>query len=243
LDNAKEWADFSDSEDEETVNYNKQALLAGAVNYTGFGENYPFREKGFVGLCQLKDEQDDFGEEFASYAASLRRTQRRLNRWEESNDPDLGVVRPIKRPKLTNGDINGDGEGHGDDDDAEGSPSKHDIDPAETEDEAEIMERNAHRRAYVPANKPVILRTGKTNGIQRQDTADTNDGDTPMDDVDDLDDDDKALLGLGDGEGEGDDVEDDADANDDGERDAEDQEDLDDLDKTLLGMDGDSESE
>lgn len=243
LDKAKEWADFSDSEDEETVNYNKQALLAGAVNYTGFGENYPFREKGFVGLCQLKDEEDDFGEEFASYAASLRRAQRRLSRWEESNDPDLGVVRPIKRPKLTNGDANGDGEGHGDDDDAEGSPSKHDIDPAETEDEAEIMERNAHRHAYVPANKPAILRTGKTNGIQRQDTADTNDADTPMDDVDDLDDDDKALLGLGDGEGEGDDVEDDADGNEDGERDAEDQEDLDDLDKTLLGMDGDSESE
>ncbi|KAK3403116.1 hypothetical protein B0T20DRAFT_17350 [Sordaria brevicollis] len=239
LDKAKEWADFSDSEDEETVNYNKQALLAGAVNYTGYGENYPFREKGFVGLCQLKDEKDDFGEEFASYAASLRRAQRRLKRWEESNDPDLGVVRPIKRPKLSNGDANGDGEGHGDDDDVEGSPSKHDIDPAETEDEGEIMERNAHRRAFVPVNKPVILRTGKTNGIQRQDTADTNDADTPMDDVDDLDDDDKALLGLGDG----DDVEDDADANDDGERDAEDQEDLDDLDKTLLGMDGDSESE
>ncbi|KAK3955357.1 hypothetical protein QBC32DRAFT_43341 [Pseudoneurospora amorphoporcata] len=243
LDKAKEWADFSDSEDEETVNYNKQALLAGAVNYTGYGENYPFREKGYVGLCQLKDEEDDFGEEFASYSAALRRAQRRLSRWEESNDPDLGVIRPIKRPKLINGDANGDGEGHGDEDDGEGSPSKHDIDPAETEDEADIMERNARRRAYVPANKPVILRTGKINGIQRQDTADTNDADTPMDDVDDLDDDDKALLGLGDGEGEGDDVEDDADGNDDGERDAEDQEDLDDLDKTLLGMDGDSESE
>ncbi|RYO79866.1 hypothetical protein DL766_000938 [Monosporascus sp. MC13-8B] len=54
-----------------------------------------FRDKGFGGLCQLSLEDDDFGEEFSSYAASLRRANRRLVRW--LNRPEAGVVQPVKR--------------------------------------------------------------------------------------------------------------------------------------------------
>ncbi|RYP41152.1 hypothetical protein DL769_011651 [Monosporascus sp. CRB-8-3] len=54
-----------------------------------------FRDKGFGGLCQLSLENDDFGEEFSSYAASLRRANRRLVRW--LNQPEAGVVLPVKR--------------------------------------------------------------------------------------------------------------------------------------------------
>lgn len=35
-----------------------------------------FRSRGFVGLVQLEDEEDDFGEEMAAYAAAFRRTGR-----------------------------------------------------------------------------------------------------------------------------------------------------------------------
>ncbi|CAJ2507772.1 Uu.00g089580.m01.CDS01 [Anthostomella pinea] len=54
-----------------------------------------FRDRGFGGLCQLTMEEDDFGEEFTSYAASLRRANRRLVRWE--GRPELGVVSSAKK--------------------------------------------------------------------------------------------------------------------------------------------------
>lgn len=58
-----------------------------------------FREKGLGGLCLLKNEEDDFGEEVSAYAAALRRTTRRLARWR-GREKELGVVAPIKRRKL-----------------------------------------------------------------------------------------------------------------------------------------------
>ncbi|KAH8664317.1 hypothetical protein BX600DRAFT_436871 [Xylariales sp. PMI_506] len=66
-----------------------------------------FRGKGFGGLVQLTSEEDDFGEEFASYAASLRRVQRRLKRWGEAGGSE--VVRPVRksRPMSTDGNKNG----------------------------------------------------------------------------------------------------------------------------------------
>jgi Ino eighty subunit 1 len=68
----------------------------------------------------------------------------------------------------------------------------------------------------------------------RQPEAATTNGDTPMDDADELDEVYKELLGLG--EGEPDEAEAEAET-DDGE------EELDDMDKTLLGLGADSDSD
>ncbi|KAI1339004.1 hypothetical protein F5Y15DRAFT_384427 [Xylariaceae sp. FL0016] len=64
-----------------------------------------FRDRGFGGLCPLRLEDDDFGEEFTSYAAALRRANRRLVRWE--GRPELGVIPTVKR---RTGDREGDDE-------------------------------------------------------------------------------------------------------------------------------------
>ncbi|KAI1843936.1 hypothetical protein JX265_013411 [Neoarthrinium moseri] len=71
-----------------------------------------FRSRGVGGLAPLTVEVDDFGEELASYSASLRRANRRLVRWE-AHGGDLGVIRPGRKnrrsapangsPGLTNG--------------------------------------------------------------------------------------------------------------------------------------------
>lgn len=57
-----------------------------------------FRETGIGGLCLMMGETDDFGEEVSSYAAAIRRSTRRLTRWRGHED-QLGVIRPIKKPK------------------------------------------------------------------------------------------------------------------------------------------------
>ncbi|KAH7033323.1 uncharacterized protein B0I36DRAFT_362004 [Microdochium trichocladiopsis] len=54
-----------------------------------------FRDKGFGGLCPLRTEDDDFGEEFSTYAASLRRVNRRFARW--ASQGKQGVVQPAKK--------------------------------------------------------------------------------------------------------------------------------------------------
>ncbi|KAI1813567.1 hypothetical protein GGS20DRAFT_553064 [Poronia punctata] len=58
-----------------------------------------FRDRGLGGLCQLTHEEDNFGEEPTSYAASIRRAHRRLRRWE--GHPELGVVPPRKQRPIT----------------------------------------------------------------------------------------------------------------------------------------------
>ncbi|KYK58713.1 hypothetical protein DCS_05730 [Drechmeria coniospora] len=58
-----------------------------------------FRETGIGGLCLLKAEEDDYGEEVSSYAAALRRATRRMARWRGREDK-LGVVAPVKKRKL-----------------------------------------------------------------------------------------------------------------------------------------------
>jgi len=172
---------FDDSEDEDLANHNKNALLMGNANVEP--KTFPFREKGYGGLCQLKDEDDDFGEEFASFSAALRRAHRRLARWEGHEGDDLGVIAPIKRPKAN-------GAGHDDDDgDGEGSPSKDHNDPAETDDEADTTIRSRPSKSAT-----------KTNGISRG----FMNGSSLIDDADDLDDVDKELLGLGDNDVDGD---------------------------------------
>ncbi|KAI0547308.1 hypothetical protein F4679DRAFT_372119 [Xylaria curta] len=54
-----------------------------------------FRDRGFGGLCQLAQEEDNFGEEPASYAAAVRRADRRLKRWDGRRE--LGIIPPKKR--------------------------------------------------------------------------------------------------------------------------------------------------
>ncbi|KAM7221138.1 hypothetical protein V8F06_003523 [Rhypophila decipiens] len=251
---------FDDSESEDTVRNNKAALAVGNANVDY--KNLPFREKGYGGLCQLKDEPDDFGEQFASYSAALRRTHRRLSRWEGHDGPEpLGVIRPVKRPKLNGhgGSQNGD---HEYDMDGEGSPSKDMnmsmdmsmsgglIDPAETEDEAEVMmqqrlERtNQIRKQRKSGGGPRgSTKLNGGSGLRKADrdrlaaeSSVVNDTDTHMDDAEDLDEEEKVLLGLG---GDVDDAEEE---NGDGEE-GEDEDGLDDVEKTLLGMDGDSDSD
>ena len=210
--------DFDDSEDEDVIAYNRKALANGSLPPEP--ESFPFRERGYKGLVQLKSEPDDFGEEFSAYSAALRRADRRLTRWHGPGAP-LGVVAPIKQPKMNGVGQNGDDEymeGEG-----EPSPSKEPIDPAETEDETEVL--MSRRKIKIP-------RVPKTNGARGRHVVETNGADTPMDEAEDLDDVDRGLLGLDDDDG----------VESGGEQEEGDAE-LDDVDKTLLGMDGDTDSE
>lgn len=196
---------FDDSEGEDNVNALKHHLLVGPSAYPPgvdpmTGKKMPFRERGLGGLVPMVTEIDDFGEELVSYNASLRRAVRRLNRWEQQNGSDVGPVAPVKRPKpkFLNGDK----------------------DPDETEEE---MDRDADATQYSMMDDsmlvPVASRSrGKSNGV-----AASSNGDVTMEDVEDLNDVDKELLGLAsDHENEND--------NGDGE-----DEELDDLELTMLG--------
>ncbi|SPN97594.1 related to Dictyostelium protein kinase [Cephalotrichum gorgonifer] len=58
----------------------------------------PFLSRGPGGLCQLKTEVDDFGEETSSYGGSIRRAVRRLSRWGARGGE--GVVAPVKRKRA-----------------------------------------------------------------------------------------------------------------------------------------------
>ncbi|KAL2170124.1 hypothetical protein VTG60DRAFT_5146 [Thermothelomyces hinnuleus] len=215
---------FEDSEDDEIYTSGKHGS-----SVTNGDSNKHMRERGYGGLAQLKDERDDFGEQVSSYAAALRRAVRRLDRWETHVGPKLGVIPPIKRPKVN-------GARHADDDEMEegegeggNSPSKEMVDPAETEDENEVAARA--RRAQSSTSR------GQANGSHR---ADTN-GDTPMDDADELDEMEKELLGLGEGDADEGEGENEGEAEGEGEGEGEGEEELDDVDKTPLGPDGDSD--
>ncbi|PHH52663.1 Ino eighty subunit 1 [Ceratocystis fimbriata CBS 114723] len=63
------------------------------------GPTAMFKQTGLGGLCPLKEEPDDFGEEFASYSASMRRINRRLERWSSARGRGISVVAPVKRIK------------------------------------------------------------------------------------------------------------------------------------------------
>jgi len=72
---------------------------------------YPFKERGVVGLVQLEGEEEDYGEEMSAYAASFRRAERRLKRWDSQKGLDLGVMGTTRVVHQTNG--------HGDIDETE----------------------------------------------------------------------------------------------------------------------------
>jgi Ino eighty subunit 1 len=205
---------FENSEDEEVAAQNHQRLALASVGAdpAGVPSAEPFRERGFGGLTPLASEKDDFGEESSAYAGALRRISRRLARWENHVGPELGVIRPIKKERV-NEPKNGDDEDNEDRMDMDDT-----IDPAETEDEDEMLLRRAVTHG---------ARRAKTNGSARRAT--NGDG-SRMDD--DLTDADKELLGEGEGYG-GDEAEP-------AERDDQDEDKLTKADRTLLGLSDES---
>ena len=58
--------------------------------------NGPFREHGPGGLIPLDSEADDYGEEIGAYAAAVRRSGRRLERWHGLGKGKGGVMGPTK---------------------------------------------------------------------------------------------------------------------------------------------------
>lgn len=132
----------------------------------------PFRERGFIGLVQLDDEEDDFGEEISTYAASFRRIRRRLDRWDAQKGMNLGVVGPNRVSQTKSMELNG-------------NKTAHDND--ETEDEKPPK---------------LYTATHKANGDIPVDDEDLDDMDKELlglgsGEDEDLDDVEKALLGIG----------------------------------------------
>ncbi|KAB8304568.1 hypothetical protein EYC80_003948 [Monilinia laxa] len=143
---------------------------------------YPFRERGFGGLIQLEDEEDDYGEEVSAYAAAFRRVGRRLNRWDDQKGLNLGVV-GTNRVSTSNG-ING----------------HHSRDSDETEDDRDQTpihhskhQANGHASVQEAGDDDLDEMDKELLGLVSDD-----------DDDDDLDMMEKSLLGIGGDETEAD---------------------------------------
>lgn len=173
-----------DSEGDDNVTALKHHALVGPSTYPPgvdpiSGKKMSFRERGFGGLVPLVTEPDDFGEEFASINASLRRSLRRLDRWERQLGPDVGPVAPVKRPRPAH--LSGE------------------RDPDETEEE----DRDADATQYSMLEDSVVAPPAKSRnrhvGYGHVGMATSSNGDAHMDDgdgEDDLNEVDKELLGL-----------------------------------------------
>ncbi|KAI1180947.1 hypothetical protein F4777DRAFT_527619 [Nemania sp. FL0916] len=125
-----------------------------------------FRDRGFGGLCQLALEDDNFGEEPASYAAAIRRASRRLKRWDGRRD--LGIVPPNKRRAIVR------------------------ISDETLPDPIMELERLATPEK---AQIKKVRVNGKGSGNGNSSFSNGN-GDVAMEDADDLDEVDKELLGI-----------------------------------------------
>jgi Ino eighty subunit 1 len=133
-----------------------------------------FREKGLAGLVQLESETDDFGEECAAFAAAIRRTGRRLDRWDSHKGVALGVIGTNRVAQPSQVSTNGHSQPHVNDDTEDEPMSQEpprDIARAQTQDEDEDLDEMEKE----------ILGLGSDND---------NDVEEDLDDVD------KALLGL-----------------------------------------------
>ncbi|KAH8646061.1 putative Ino eighty subunit 1 [Tricladium varicosporioides] len=136
----------------------------------------PFRERGFGGLVQLEEEEDDFGEEMSAYAAAFRRMGRRLDRWDGQKDLNLGVMGTNRVPQNKSGDMNG-----------------HVRDNDETEDEIPPD----HHRGKQYKNAPVRANGEGLDDMDKEILGLADNSEADDDGDEDLDDVDKALLGLG----------------------------------------------
>lgn len=103
----------------------------------------PVRDQGFGGLMALETEEDDYGEEINAYAAALRRSSRRLDRWDMLRPGEFS--KPVA-PKPTNGvpkylhsDIYEDANEDSMDKPREYSPEAEEADDGD-EDEAEMLD-------------------------------------------------------------------------------------------------------
>lgn len=199
---------FEDSEGDENISAMKHHLLVGPAAFAPgvdpvTARKTSFRERGLGGLVSLVGEQDDFGEEMVAYSAALRRATRRLDRWQRQTGPDVGPVAPVKkaRPEATN-----DGR-----------------DPDETEEELDATTFSLDGSMLAA---PRGLSRNKSNGVPA-----SSNGDVAMEDAEDLNEEDKELLGIASDREDGD-----------GEGDAEDEE-LDDIELTMLGRKDVSDSE
>ena len=67
-------------------------------------DNHSFRDHGPAGLVALTSEADDFGEEIAAYAAAIRRTARRLDRWDALGNGVGGVMGTTRKLARTGRD-------------------------------------------------------------------------------------------------------------------------------------------
>jgi Ino eighty subunit 1 len=161
---------FEDSEDEDKLSLNPA----------------PFRERGFGGLAQLDTEEDDFGEEFAAYAASFRRMSRRLDRWDKEQHLNLGVMGTNRVPQSKDVDANG-------------AP-----DNDETEDERPPMqnrEQGANGNVRMEDEEDLDDMEKEILGLGSEAEED-GEGEGEGEGDEDLDDVDKALLGLQGGGGD-----------------------------------------
>ncbi len=135
----------------------------------------PFRERGFGGLVQLDTEEDDFGEEMSAYAAAVRRMGRRLDRWDGQKGLNLGVIGTNRVAQNKPAEVNG-----------------HDAvrDNDETEDERppENHKQRVNGRARHVSEDEEDIEKDNLAGSEAEEEAD---GDEDLDEVD------KALLGLG----------------------------------------------
>ncbi|KAI0167968.1 hypothetical protein BJ166DRAFT_245077 [Pestalotiopsis sp. NC0098] len=160
-------------------------------DYRYLDKSSDFRGKGLGGLVPLAVEADDFGEELATYAASLRRANRRLKRWENMQESDIHVVRPIKNPRLqslrySQSPALGNGRGSKaasesfrSDAGRSGSQANGDIDMQDADDLDDV-------------DKELLGLAGEED----DDGVDIRDDDEELDDVD------KTLLGMGDSDSE-----------------------------------------
>ncbi|KAK7741036.1 hypothetical protein SLS53_005101 [Cytospora paraplurivora] len=196
---------FEDSEGEENIQVLKHHLLVGPSAYPpGIDpvttRKTSFRERGFGGLVPLVTEEDDFGEEIVAYTAAMRRAARRLDRWEAYSGPDVGPVAPIKRPQQ--------------------ALANGEKDPDETEEEVDATQYGLGDDNLLAPIRAARGKAGRYAGSN---------GDTAMEDAEDLNDEDKELLGI-------------ASDREDGDVEGEDEE-LDDIELTMLGRKDMSDSE
>jgi Ino eighty subunit 1 len=152
------------------------------------GHYKPHRALGFGGLSQNPDEEDDFGEEFESYAAAIRRAARRLQRWDRHHGSDAHVVAPVRR-KIHRSEMENSGSPHELEDD-----DHHNVKPKQHKTNG-----NAHESQDAQDNDDIDM---EDMGEPDNDNLDWMEkallGET--DDDEELDDVERTLLGVGDDE-------------------------------------------
>lgn len=168
---------FEDSEGEESIGKAKDRLI--------------YRENGFVGLVQLEQEEDDYGEEFAAYAASFRRMGRRLNRWDKEQNPEIDFDTNRKPHTATNGYT---------------KPRAHEVFDTEPRGHRLIAAKPANHAQYTPHQTQQEEEDDDLDDMDKTILGIGSDNDATDHEDEELDDMDKEVLGLVDDESSGEDT-------------------------------------